>query len=79
MPLFRWAFFCLTARAYATPEELAKQGDEALALGDFDKATRLYGEAINGDSSNAQFVRALLLPNPCSMSHQRANPVEINL
>lgn len=79
MALFRWPFYRLIARAYASPEELAKQGDEALALGDFDKATRLYGEAINGDSSNAQFVRDFLVQYPYSMCNQCPNPVETNL
>jgi len=46
------------ARSYTSPDQLAKQGDEALAVGEFDKAIRLYSEAINGDSSNFQFVRA---------------------
>lgn len=67
MAFLRWSFSLLLARTYSSPEELSKQGDEALAVGDFDKATRLYSEAINGDSSNPQFVRPPLVPYALSM------------
>ena len=49
--------FLASARTYTSPDEHAKHGDEALATGDFEKAIRLYTEAINGDSNNFQYVR----------------------
>ena len=54
--------FLAAARDYTSPEDLAKHGDEALAVGDFEKAIRYYSEAINGDSNNFQYVRINVVP-----------------
>lgn len=65
--------FLASARTYTSPDEHAKHGDEALATGDFEKAIRLYTEAINGDSNNFQYVRLFLVEQPLAISEALSN------